>query len=84
MKSDTDCEGASESEAQKEHVVKTKHVPKPEVTVEEQCSDQDELIGKCQNIALTDGGTVKAIISHFDKVIVTLFLLLFVMFSQYI
>lgn len=62
MRSDTDCEGASESESQREHAVQTvqkkaAHTPKPDVIVEDQCSDQDELIRTVQNTALTDTGT---------------------------
>ncbi|XP_008275897.1 DIS3-like exonuclease 2 isoform X1 [Stegastes partitus] len=51
VRSDTDCEGASESETQKEHVVqraqkKTERAPSPDVIVEDQCSDQDEIVSK--------------------------------------
>ncbi|KAG7227320.1 hypothetical protein INR49_000324 [Caranx melampygus] len=45
VRPDTDCEGASESETQKEHVVqkmqkKTEHASKPDVVVEDHCTDQ--------------------------------------------
>ncbi|KAI3375239.1 hypothetical protein L3Q82_021745, partial [Scortum barcoo] len=61
VRSDTDCEGASESEIQKENMVqkakkKTEHTPRPDVTAEGQCSDQDELVSKLRNTTLT--GTV--------------------------
>uniref|UniRef100_A0A3B5BDQ1 DIS3-like exonuclease 2 n=1 Tax=Stegastes partitus TaxID=144197 RepID=A0A3B5BDQ1_9TELE len=60
VRSDTDCEGASESETQKEHVVqraqkKTERAPSPDVIVEDQCSDQDEIVSK----KISDTGTVK-------------------------
>uniref|UniRef100_A0A3Q1FN38 DIS3-like exonuclease 2 n=1 Tax=Acanthochromis polyacanthus TaxID=80966 RepID=A0A3Q1FN38_9TELE len=59
VRSDTDCEGASESETQKEHVMqraqkKTERAPSPDVIVEDQCSDQEELISKVKNITLMD------------------------------
>uniref|UniRef100_A0AAQ5ZAS7 DIS3-like exonuclease 2 n=1 Tax=Amphiprion ocellaris TaxID=80972 RepID=A0AAQ5ZAS7_AMPOC len=49
VRSDTDCEGASESETQKEHIMqraqkKRERAPSPDVIVEDQCSDQEELI----------------------------------------
>ncbi|GAA6222449.1 DIS3-like exonuclease 2 isoform X1 [Lates japonicus] len=52
VRSDTDCEGASESETQREHVEQTmqKKTDRP------QCSDQDELISKFQKSTLTDTG----------------------------
>ncbi|XP_039999974.1 DIS3-like exonuclease 2 isoform X2 [Xiphias gladius] len=61
VRSDTDCEGASESETQREHMTqtvqkKTEHTPRPDVIVEDQCSDQDELYSKFQNTTLTDTG----------------------------
>ena len=61
VRSDTDCEGASESETQREHIAqkKTEKTPRPDVIVEDQCSDQDELVNKFQNTTLTDTGTVK-------------------------
>lgn len=67
MRSDTDCEGTSESEIQKENMVqtakkKTGRTPRPDVTVEDQCSDPDELIGKVQNTNLT--GTVKHLVAN--------------------
>lgn len=51
VRSDTDCEGSSESEAQRENTVQTAQKQtasafSPDVIVEEQCSDQDELIRK--------------------------------------
>uniref|UniRef100_A0A8C4DUZ8 DIS3-like exonuclease 2 n=1 Tax=Dicentrarchus labrax TaxID=13489 RepID=A0A8C4DUZ8_DICLA len=60
--SDTDCEGASESDTQRENTVqkaqmKTARTPRPDVIMEDQCSDQDELIRKVQNTTLTDTGT---------------------------
>lgn len=63
MRSDTDCEGASESDTQKENKLqkaqkKTERPPRPDVTVEDRCSDQDELISKVQNVTLTHTGTV--------------------------
>lgn len=58
MKSDTDCEGASESENTVQTVQKkTAHTPRPDVNVEDQCSDQDEVISKS---TLADTGTVMA------------------------
>ncbi|XP_076018288.1 DIS3-like exonuclease 2 [Genypterus blacodes] len=56
VKSDTDCEGASESETQREKMTKTPQkkqepCPRPGVAVEDQCSDQDEIISKANNIA---------------------------------
>ncbi|XP_042354169.1 DIS3-like exonuclease 2 [Plectropomus leopardus] len=59
VKSDTDCEGASESETQKENTVrtaqkKTARTPRPDVVVEDQCSDQEELIRKVQSTNITD------------------------------
>uniref|UniRef100_A0AAQ5WXM4 DIS3-like exonuclease 2 n=1 Tax=Amphiprion ocellaris TaxID=80972 RepID=A0AAQ5WXM4_AMPOC len=64
VRSDTDCEGASESETQKEHIMqraqkKRERAPSPDVIVEDQCSDQEELISKQKNITLMDTGTVK-------------------------
>uniref|UniRef100_A0AAQ5Y5J4 DIS3-like exonuclease 2 n=1 Tax=Amphiprion ocellaris TaxID=80972 RepID=A0AAQ5Y5J4_AMPOC len=63
-KVNTDCEGASESETQKEHIMqraqkKRERAPSPDVIVEDQCSDQEELISKQKNITLMDTGTVK-------------------------
>ncbi|XP_069020541.1 DIS3-like exonuclease 2 [Embiotoca jacksoni] len=60
VRSDTDCEGSSESETPREQVVqppqkKTERTPRPDVTREDQCSDQDELISKHQSITLTGG-----------------------------
>ncbi|XP_070775181.1 DIS3-like exonuclease 2 [Enoplosus armatus] len=61
VRSDTDCEGASESESQRENMVqavkkKAQRTPRPDVTMEDQHSDQDELIRKAQNVTLTDTG----------------------------
>lgn len=63
VKSDTDCEGSSESENQRENAAqtaqkKTAHTPRPDVIVEDQCSDQDELIRRVQNTTLTETGTM--------------------------
>lgn len=62
MRSDTDCEGASESESQRENTVQkkktTERTPGPDVIVEDQCSDQDELVRNIQNTTFTDTGTV--------------------------
>lgn len=56
MKSDTDCEGPSESENTVQTALKkTAHTPRPDVLVEDQCSDQDEVISKN---TLADTGTV--------------------------
>ncbi|KAF7652878.1 hypothetical protein LDENG_00091060 [Lucifuga dentata] len=61
VRSDTDCEGASESETLREETQsaqkKQKQPPKPDVVVEEQCSNQDEIINKVKNIRL--GATEK-------------------------
>ncbi|XP_040911507.1 DIS3-like exonuclease 2 [Toxotes jaculatrix] len=61
VRSDTDCEGASESETQREHMAqkmqkKTEATPRPDVIVEDQYSDQDELNSKFQNTTITDTG----------------------------
>ncbi|XP_076601394.1 DIS3-like exonuclease 2 [Chaetodon auriga] len=61
VRSDTDCEGASESESQRDNMVqtalkKTAHVPSPDVIVEDQYSDQDELIRAVHSTSLTDTG----------------------------
>lgn len=63
VKSDTDCEGSSESENQRENVAqtaqkKTARTHRPDVIVEDQCSDQDELVRRVQNTTLTETGTV--------------------------
>lgn len=63
MRSDTDCEGSSESETQKENMVqkvqkKTVDIPRPDFIVEDQCSNKDELVRNVQNINLTCTGTV--------------------------
>ncbi|XP_070701594.1 DIS3-like exonuclease 2 isoform X2 [Pempheris klunzingeri] len=58
VRSDTDCEGASESESQRENTAqkKTACTPGRDLIVEDQCSDQDEVIRKVENITLTDTG----------------------------
>ncbi|KAG7525593.1 DIS3-like exonuclease 2 [Solea senegalensis] len=61
VRSDTDCEGASGSETQKENLVQTtqkkrEHTPRPDGIVEGQCSDQDELISKVHNMSLAGTG----------------------------
>ncbi|XP_030259119.1 DIS3-like exonuclease 2 isoform X2 [Sparus aurata] len=61
VKSDTDCEGSSESENQRENVAqtaqkKTARTHRPDVIVEDQCSDQDELVRRVQNTTLTETG----------------------------
>uniref|UniRef100_A0A665UIK2 DIS3-like exonuclease 2 n=1 Tax=Echeneis naucrates TaxID=173247 RepID=A0A665UIK2_ECHNA len=73
VSSDTDCEGASESEAQKEHMVQKKlekkreHTPRADVIVEDQCNDLDEVITKLRNPTLTDAGTVVAVVYIVEK-----------------
>uniref|UniRef100_A0A665UJK2 DIS3-like exonuclease 2 n=1 Tax=Echeneis naucrates TaxID=173247 RepID=A0A665UJK2_ECHNA len=73
VRSDTDCEGASESEAQKEHMVQKKlekkreHTPRADVIVEDQCNDLDEVITKLRNPTLTDAGTVVAVVYIVEK-----------------
>ncbi|XP_068427267.1 DIS3-like exonuclease 2 [Clinocottus analis] len=61
VRSDTEGEGASESDTQKNPTVKTTQkktdrMPRPGGIVEDQCSDQDELVCKLQNTTLTDTG----------------------------
>uniref|UniRef100_A0A4W6BXV8 DIS3-like exonuclease 2 n=1 Tax=Lates calcarifer TaxID=8187 RepID=A0A4W6BXV8_LATCA len=58
VRSDTECEGASESETQREHVAQTMQ----KKTDLPQCSDQDEPISKFQKSTLTDTGTVVYIV----------------------
>lgn len=63
VRSDTDCDGASESENQRDNMASTakkkaQRTPRPDVTVADQCSDHDELINKVQSTTLTDTGTV--------------------------
>uniref|UniRef100_A0A672ZH87 DIS3-like exonuclease 2 n=1 Tax=Sphaeramia orbicularis TaxID=375764 RepID=A0A672ZH87_9TELE len=53
--SDTDCEGASESEIQRDHMAvkaqkKPEQLSRPDGTVEDQSSDQDELISKPRRV----------------------------------
>lgn len=60
MRSDTEGEGASESDTQKETIVqtaqkKTDRMPRPGGVVEGQSSDQEEL-RKLQNTTFTDTG----------------------------
>uniref|UniRef100_A0A8D3AKY1 DIS3-like exonuclease 2 n=1 Tax=Scophthalmus maximus TaxID=52904 RepID=A0A8D3AKY1_SCOMX len=64
VRSDTECEGASESETKREHVVQKKleRTPRPDVIVEDRYNDRDELVSKVQNIALSDKGTVVYIV----------------------
>ncbi|KAM3866069.1 DIS3-like exonuclease 2 [Diretmus argenteus] len=56
--SNTDCEGASESDSQagtklrKKPLKKKERLPSPDVIVEDQYSDQDELVSRVKNIAL--------------------------------
>ncbi|XP_074506588.1 DIS3-like exonuclease 2 isoform X2 [Sebastes fasciatus] len=54
VRSDTDCEGASESDTQKENTVQkkktTERTPRPDVIVGDQGSDQDEVIRRVQNV----------------------------------
>lgn len=76
MRSDTDCEGASESETQKENMARTaqkkmERTPRPDVIVEDQCSDQDELVHKVQNVSLADTGTVTEVLQLFYLVMVS-------------
>ncbi|KAL6104148.1 dis3l2 [Pungitius sinensis] len=60
VRSDTEYEGTSESDTQKENMGRTVHkkttarTPRPAGIEDDQCSDQDELIRKLQNTALTD------------------------------
>ncbi|XP_047446255.1 DIS3-like exonuclease 2 [Mugil cephalus] len=55
VRSDTDCDGASESESQRENAQrKSERVRRPDVVVEDQCTDRDEVNSKRQNI--TDTG----------------------------
>uniref|UniRef100_A0AAX7TLQ7 DIS3-like exonuclease 2 n=1 Tax=Astatotilapia calliptera TaxID=8154 RepID=A0AAX7TLQ7_ASTCA len=53
VRSDTDCEGASESDTPTVQTAakKTKSTPSSAVSVEEQCSDRDEQNNKYQNIS---------------------------------
>lgn len=53
VRSDTDCEGASESDTPtvQTSAKKTKSTPSSAVSVEEQCSDRDEQNNKYQNIS---------------------------------
>lgn len=63
VRSDTDCEGSSESEIQRESKAQMEQkkgadVPKPDVIAENQCRHEDELVKKLQNTSLTCTGTV--------------------------
>ncbi|XP_078143582.1 DIS3-like exonuclease 2 [Centroberyx gerrardi] len=58
VRSDTDCEGASESEHQTGKKAQTaqkkkERPPSPDVIVEDQYSDQDELVSRVKNITLS-------------------------------
>ncbi|XP_059200802.1 DIS3-like exonuclease 2 [Centropristis striata] len=55
VRSDTDCDGASESETQKENMVQRAQ-KRPDVIVEDRGSDQDDIIRKVQSTTLTDTG----------------------------
>uniref|UniRef100_A0A8C2YY77 DIS3-like exonuclease 2 n=1 Tax=Cyclopterus lumpus TaxID=8103 RepID=A0A8C2YY77_CYCLU len=74
-----DDECASESDTQKENIVqtaqkKTDRMPRPRGVVEDQSSDQDELLRKLQNITCTDKGTVVYIVEKKHSRAVTGFL----------
>lgn len=63
MRSDTECEGSSETETQKENMVqkvqkKTAGVPGPSSVNEDPNSDKNELARKVQNASLACTGTV--------------------------
>uniref|UniRef100_A0A3B3WCQ3 DIS3-like exonuclease 2 n=1 Tax=Poecilia mexicana TaxID=48701 RepID=A0A3B3WCQ3_9TELE len=56
VKSDTDCDGTSESDTQTEHVPRTAqksagHGPSPDVRVEDQSSDPEELLRKRPDVS---------------------------------
>uniref|UniRef100_A0A667ZMM2 DIS3-like exonuclease 2 n=1 Tax=Myripristis murdjan TaxID=586833 RepID=A0A667ZMM2_9TELE len=58
VRSDTDCEGSTESEPQTGRMAQTaqkkkERDPSPDVIVEDQYSDQDELVRRVKNIALS-------------------------------
>ncbi|KAM9323650.1 DIS3-like exonuclease 2 [Pholidichthys leucotaenia] len=55
VRSDTNCEGATEPETQTTQK-KTEPNHSHDVTVENQCSDQDELISRYQNMTITNAG----------------------------
>ncbi|KAM4727679.1 DIS3-like exonuclease 2 [Anableps anableps] len=59
VRSDADCDGTSESDTPAEHVLRTAqkrtgHAPTPNVRVEDQSSDPEELIRKRPDISFTD------------------------------
>ncbi|MED6260087.1 DIS3-like exonuclease 2 [Ataeniobius toweri] len=61
VRSDTDCDGTSESDTQAEHVLRTAqkrtwHAPTPNLVVEDQSSDPEELPRKRPDISITDPG----------------------------
>ncbi|KAM9844322.1 DIS3-like exonuclease 2 isoform 1-T2 [Aulostomus maculatus] len=59
LRSDTDCEGCSEPETQRDNqgpLAQRNPEPRPDVVVEDQCSDQDDLTVKLQNMTLTHAG----------------------------
>ncbi|XP_014859932.1 PREDICTED: DIS3-like exonuclease 2 [Poecilia mexicana] len=61
VKSDTDCDGTSESDTQTEHVPRTAqksagHGPSPDVRVEDQSSDPEELLRKRPDVSCADTG----------------------------
>lgn len=63
MRSDTECEGSSETETQKENMVqkvqkKTAGIPRPGSVNEDPDSNKNELTRKVQNTSLTCTGTV--------------------------
>ena len=58
MRSDTDCDAASESDTQTElKTPKKEFSPSPDVIVEE-CREANDLVSKYQKISLTNSGTV--------------------------
>lgn len=62
VRSDTDCEGASESEIQRDHMAvkaqkKPEQLSRPDGTVGDQSSDQDELLSKPRRVTNTDPST---------------------------
>uniref|UniRef100_A0A3Q3AG66 DIS3-like exonuclease 2 n=1 Tax=Kryptolebias marmoratus TaxID=37003 RepID=A0A3Q3AG66_KRYMA len=61
VKSDTDCEGASESETQTDHLQqtpqrKTTRAPSAGVTAKDPSGEVDELVSKCQSTSISDAG----------------------------
>ncbi|XP_054889759.1 DIS3-like exonuclease 2 [Poeciliopsis prolifica] len=61
VKSDTDCDGTSESDTQTEHVLRTAqksagHGPSPNVRAEDQSSDPEELLGKRPDVSCANTG----------------------------